>query len=39
MLCHHGDITKVSFTGGIQTGAKVYFLKTDDEVEPSEKLS
>jgi aldehyde dehydrogenase family 9 protein A1 len=39
MLCRHGDITKVSFTGGIQTGAKVHFLKTDDEVVPSKKLS
>lgn len=27
LLCCHGDVTKVSFTGGIQTGRKVCNLK------------
>ena len=25
-LCHHPDIAKVSFTGSIATGSKVYFI-------------
>ena len=27
LLCRNGHVTKVSFTGGIQTGTKVNFLK------------
>ena len=26
LLCRHSDVTKVSFTGGITTGVKVYFM-------------
>ena len=29
LLCRHSDVAKVSFTGGIQTGAKVNVLKIE----------